>query len=113
MYLLRAEAYAEMNQLAEAAADLNAVRAARIAGYTPVTFSTKEEAIDAIMNERFKELPFEGFRYYDLKRRGLDIIRLASDVQSPSWQNLPSSDYRFTLPIPQDAIDANPNTVTC
>lgn len=111
MYLIRAEAYAESNQLGLAAADLNALRAARIAGYTPVAFASREEAIDAILSERFKELSFEGFRYYDLKRRGLSIARFASDVQSPSWQTLGADDYRFTLPIPQDAIDANPNTV--
>lgn len=111
MYLIRAEAYAEQNKLAESAADINAVRAARITGYTNVTFSTKDEAITAVINERYKELCFEGFRFFDLKRRGLPINRLINDVQSTSWQNLAAGDYHFALPIPQDEILANPNAV--
>lgn len=110
MYLLRAEAYAENNQLSQAATDLNALRAARITGYTAVSFATAAEAVSAILNERTKELCYEGFRFYDLKRKGLPINRLAVDVQSTAWQNLAAGDYRFTLPIPQDAINANPNT---
>ena len=110
MYLIRAEANAENNQLGLAANDINALRAARITGYVNVTFATKTDAINAVMNERTKELCFEGFRFYDLKRRSLPVNRLAADVQSTTWQNLAANDYRFTLPIPQDAIDANPNT---
>jgi hypothetical protein len=111
MYLLRAEANAEANQLAQAAADINKVRAARIAGYTNVSFATKDEAIAAVVNERFKELCFEGFRFFDLKRRGLAITRNASDVGSVNWQTLPANDYHFALPLPTDEILANPNAV--
>jgi len=111
LYLLRAEAYAHNNQTTLAANDVNAVRAARITGYVPVTFASQAEAETAVLNERMKELCFEGFRYYDLKRNSLPINRLAADVQSSQWQNLASNDYRFTLPIPQDALDSNPNTV--
>ncbi len=111
MYLIRAEANAENNMLAQAAADVNAVRAARIIGYTNVTFSSSAEAVDAVLNERFKELCFEGFRFFDLKRKGLAVNRFASDVQSTNWQNLPANDYHFALPIPQDEILANPNAL--
>ncbi len=111
MLLIRAEAHAENNNLAGAAADINSLRTARITGYTPVSFATKTEAIDAILAERTKELCYEGFRFYDLKRRGLPVDRLAVDVQSAAWQMLPSDNYRFTFPVPQDAIDSNPNTV--
>ena len=111
MYLIRAEANAENNMLPQAAADINAVRAARIIGYTNVTFSSSAEAVDAVLNERFKELCFEGFRFFDLKRKGLPVTRFASDIQSVNWQNLPVNDYHFALPIPQDEILANPNAV--
>ena len=109
MYLNRAEARAENNDLVGASSDINILRAARIAGNVPVTFSTKEIAIVQILNERFKELCFEGFRFFDLKRKGLAVNRLASDVASPTWQNLPAGNFRFALPIPQDEIFANPN----
>ena len=111
MYLIRAEAYAESNQLMLAAADLNAVRAARISGYVPVSFASKDEAVAAIINERFKELCFEGFRFFDLKRKSLGINRDASDVQSVNWQNLSANDFHFALPLPSDELDANPNAV--
>ena len=111
MYLTRAEANAQNNLLPQAAADLNAVRAARIDGYVNESFSTKADAVNAILNERFKELCFEGFRFFDLKRNGLAVNRFAEDVQSVNWQNLPANDYHFALPIPQDEIFANPNAV--
>lgn len=110
MYLTRAEAYAQSNQLTQAAADLDAVRAARISGYTTGTFSSKDDAVNQILNERYKELCFEGFRFFDLKRNGLGVSRAASDVQSTNWQSLPANDYHFALPIPQPEIDANPNS---
>lgn len=109
MYLVRAEARAESNDLAGAAADINALRAARITGYTPVTYTDKNVAVSDILNERFKELCFEGFRFFDLKRKGLAVNRLLSDVTSPVWQTLPAGNFRFALPIPQDEIFANPN----
>ena len=109
MFLNRAEARAENNDLVGASSDINIIRGARIGGYVPVTFSTKEIAIAEILNERFKELCFEGFRFFDLKRKGLGVNRLASDVSSATWLSLPVGNYRFALPIPQDEIFANPN----
>ena len=107
MYLIRAEARAELNDLAGAAADINTLRTARITGYTNITYTDKAAAIDDILLERFKELAFEGFRFYDLKRRGLGLQRNASDVDSPLWQTLAAGNYRFVYPIPQQELLAN------
>lgn len=109
MYLIRAEAKAELNDLAGAVADINTLRAARIAGYTPITYADKATAVADIMLERFRELAFEGFRFFDLKRKGLGLQRNASDVDSPLWQTLAASDKRFVYPIPADELLANPN----
>jgi len=109
MYLIRAEARAELNDLAGASADINTLRTARIAGYTPITYADKGTAVADIIQERFKELCFEGFRFFDLKRKGLPLQRSASDVDSPVWQNLAAGDKRFVYPIPADEILANPN----
>lgn len=111
MYLVRAEAQAENNQLVAAADDINALRDARIENYVPVTFASKDQAINEILTERYKELAYEGFRFFDLKRRGLAVSRLSRDVQSSTWQNLPANDFHFSLPIPQDEIFSNPNMV--
>lgn len=111
LYLLRAEAYAETNQLVLAAADINALRTNRISGYTNISFNSKDEAITAILNERYKELPYEAIRFFDLKRRSLGISRNSTDVQSSIWQQMAANSHLFAMPIPQDEIFANPNTV--
>ncbi len=109
MYLIRAEAYAEQNNLTGATADINALRTARITGYAPIiTYATKDAAITDILLERFKELAYEGHRFWDLKRRGLPVARLASDAPTVNATTLPANDYRFLLPIPNSEIQANP-----
>jgi starch-binding outer membrane protein, SusD/RagB family len=111
MYLIRAEAYAEKEQLGNAATNINALRAARIAGYTDVAFASKDIAISQILTERYKELCFEGFRFFDLKRRNLPIDRNLSDSRSTSWQNLAANSTLFALPIPATEFSGNPNMV--
>lgn len=108
MYLIRAEAKAETGDLAGAANDLNALRAVRINGYTAQTFATKADLIDAIMTERYKELAYEGHRFWDLKRRNLPVSRLAADAPNAAAQTLAAGNYRFLLPIPDPEIKANP-----
>ena len=110
MYLIRAEARAEST--GDAAADINALRAARITGYTPVTFGDKTALIDAIYNERFKELAFEGHRFFDLKRRNLPVQRLAADAVNASGAvTLNPSQAQYNFPIPALEISVNKNTV--
>ena len=112
MYLVRAEAYAKRSNpdLAAGTADLNTLRASRITGYTDENFATATGLVDAILQERFKELAFEGFRLFDLKRNNLPVERLAADA-SPAWQTLPASSNLFVFPIPRTEINANPNMV--
>lgn len=111
MYLIRAEAYAKQAtpNIALGSADLNTLRTNRITGYTNATFATASDLANAVNDERFKELCFEGFRNIDLKRNNLPVQRDASDVQSAAWQTLPAGNFRFVLPIPQDEILSNPN----
>lgn len=111
MYLIRAEAKAELNDLQGAAEDYNLLRQKRIREYVAEEFLSKEDAISMIYDERARELCFEGFRFFDHVRRGLSINRPLADVQSVAWQNLPADDYRMLFPIPQTSILANPNMV--
>lgn len=112
MYLIRAEAYARKASpnLTAGAADLNFLRANRIPSYTDQTFTSADALADAVMEERFKELAFEGFRFFDLKRNSLPVERLASDANE-AWQTLPANSFRFTLPIPASSLLVNPNMV--
>lgn len=109
MYLIRAEARAESNDLPGATADINALRTARIAGYTAMAnYATKDAAITDIMLERYRELAFEGHRMWDLRRKGLPVQRLPSDAPNAASVTLPGGNFRFVLPIPDAEIKANP-----
>lgn len=113
MYLIRAEANAKSStpNLVAAAADLNLLRSQRIASYVNATFGTATILNDAIIEERYKELCFEGFRFLDLKRNNLPVQRDLTDVTSLAWQTLVTGNYKFVLPIPQYEILANPNMI--
>jgi len=110
MYLIRAEARAETT--GDAAGDLNALRASRITGYTATTFGSKTDLIDAIYTERFKELAFEGHRFFDLKRRNMPVQRLAEDAVNASGAiTLNATQAQYSFPIPALEISVNKNTV--
>lgn len=66
-YLNLAEAYAMQGDAANASDWLNQLRAMRIEGYEPRTYSLSE-IIEEVRNERRKELCFEGHRWFDLRR---------------------------------------------
>jgi hypothetical protein len=68
LWLIRAEARAQRNDLAGAVSDLNAVRAR--AGVAPTEAATRANLLLAIENERRLEFAFEGHRWYDLVRTG-------------------------------------------
>ncbi|TDX00968.1 RagB/SusD family nutrient uptake outer membrane protein [Dinghuibacter silviterrae] len=109
-YLIRAEAYAQSDNLSAGAADLNILRAQRITGYQPVTFSNKANLLAAIFQERYKELCYEGHRLYDLKREGANVQRATIDLP-PGVTNgtLTSSSMYYYIPIPLTEVNANPH----
>ncbi|RBQ03442.1 RagB/SusD family nutrient uptake outer membrane protein [Pedobacter miscanthi] len=110
MYLIKAEAEAEST--GDAAGDLNALRAARINGYTDAAFADKATLITAILDERYKELAFEGHRFFDLKRRNLPVERLAADAVNASGAvTLPVTRAQYAFPLPALEISVNKNTV--
>ncbi|WP_231490476.1 RagB/SusD family nutrient uptake outer membrane protein [Pedobacter sp. Leaf170] len=110
MYLIKAEAEAEST--GDAAGDLNALRNARVNNYVSATFADKATLINAIIEERFKELAFEGHRFYDLKRRNLPVVRLAADAVNASGAvTLPVTQAQYSLPLPALEISVNKNTV--
>lgn len=113
MYLIRAEAYAKRAtpSVALGLADLNTLRAQRFTGAPPaLAVTTPAELVAATLQERFLELCFEGFRFFDLKRNNLPVQRLGSDANA-AWQTLNTGNFRFVYPIPREETDANPNMV--
>lgn len=105
MYLIRAEANARKGGVNEvtALADLNTLRAARIAGFVP-GIETGTALIDAIALERRKELICEGHRWFDLKRTTKTINRTSCTV----FCTLNAANRAWAWPIPIGEINANP-----
>lgn len=100
LLLNRAEAYYRRNSAGDEAlalADLNSVITNR--GLTAVVL-TGTDLLNEILRQRAIEYAFEGFRWFDLKRTGQDIVK------SPS--TLPFNDTRILPAIPQREIDGNP-----
>lgn len=112
MYLVRAEAYAQKNNLDLGGADLNTLRSARIDGYTSVNFADKTAMLNAILLERYKELPFEGHRFFDLRRNGLSITREPMDATNALGAiTLSPAQKEYVYPIPNAEIRANSNVI--
>ena len=105
---MRAEAYARQGNLSAAFTDYKKLRDARNAGASS-SFVSQSAALDAIFEERGRELAYEGFRLSDIKRFGKTIARDAKDSR-PGYTKLSLTDiYKYTLPIPQVERFANPN----
>jgi len=112
LYLNRAEAMATPGSpvFDETAArnDLIRIKQNRYSNYV-----VSQQAFDlalsgtALFNEIIKqrrvELAFEGHRFFDLKRRGVDIVKTAP------YTTLPYNDFKILANIPTREIDANPN----
>ncbi|WP_411767400.1 RagB/SusD family nutrient uptake outer membrane protein [Winogradskyella sp. A3E31] len=114
MLLIAAEARAAQNNLVGAANLIKQLRDARFgsAQMLPV-YGSQAEAFAGVLDERRIELSFEGHRYKDLKRlgaaanKGIDRDPIDCGVNSAPC-TLPSTDFRFTLPIPVIEINGNP-----
>lgn len=100
--LNRAEAEAELNQTSAALADVNEIRTKR--GLEPIEL-TGGELLKEVLLQRRLELCQEGHRFFDLKRRGLDISK-------PEGRTLvPFEDFRVVARISDTQMDANPSLV--
>ncbi|MDW7694101.1 RagB/SusD family nutrient uptake outer membrane protein [Flammeovirgaceae bacterium SG7u.111] len=99
MYLIRAEARAQKNNLNSARSDLNIIR--QRSGVDPTDTNTKNLLLLEIERERQVELGFEGHRWYDLKRTGRvnEVMR----AFTPNW-----SDKNLLWPVPLREIQNNP-----
>ena len=102
MYLIAAEASLPGNE-ADALTYVNYITSRRSA---PAIASTGATLLEDILTERRRELAFEGDRYLDLMRLKRDVVR--STNYPASARNIPYSNFRRILPIPQTELDANP-----
>lgn len=119
MYLIKAEARVAAGDLIGAATAIDMLRDNRFNTNqaTPV-YGSATAAWQAILTERRIEFAFEGYRFIDLKRLGAvagvaldrdpaDYSSSSSNYPAANPANLPINSYKWTLPIPQDELNAN------
>jgi starch-binding outer membrane protein, SusD/RagB family len=108
LYLIRAECSARAGQTTNALNDLDSLLTHRwkTGTFTPYPITSAAEALDTILVERRKELPFRGLRWSDLRRLNQDgwNITLTRNLDSVIYTLLPSDSNLYTLPIPPDVI---------
>ena len=109
--LNRAEAEVQLGKLPEALKELNDLRRKRIIGYADENISDKVTLLQAVRDERRKELYMEGFRWFDLRRYGMPAIkhRYQRELGEAILEyTLTSKDAMYTLPFPTVLLMRNP-----
>jgi starch-binding outer membrane protein, SusD/RagB family len=114
MLLIKAEAAAATNDLATVVSLIDQLRDARFGEDRPAPeIGTQQTAFRIILEERRKELAYEGFRWVDIKRLGAragiaGIARLQADCQVIGVCELPITDVKLSaVPIPLVELNAN------
>ncbi len=103
LFLIRAEALARSNgDLAAALADVNRIRTRAGLAAAPATLTNAQVQAEIVLQRRL-ELAFEGHRWFDLKRRGQDVMK--------STGNVLYGDTRTLAALPISEIQANKNLV--
>lgn len=119
LYLNRAEAYTNLylqgNQEAgqKAIDDLNTLRVNRYRIYTDLSLPAADELLQLLRAERRRELCFEGFRFFDLKRYGMPRIEhiLIGESGTATRYVLEERDPAYCVPLPDNALEHNENLV--
>lgn len=113
--LLEAEAYAFKGNIQKSADLVNMIRQrAKLPNLTADKTSSKDAMIMAVLHERRLELAMEGERWFDLCRYGkveefMNSINSRDEGRLPQKKVFDKNSYLF--PIPQTALDQNPNLV--
>lgn len=114
MLLIKAEAQARQNQPSLAQATIQTLLNNRYTSNVPtVSYGDQVDALKGVLKQRRIELAYEGFRFLDIKRfreaLNIGITRNPVDCASYNATNcsLSKNDYRWTLPIPQNELNAN------
>jgi len=106
--LNRAECLVRSGRLIEGAADLNTLLSKRYktGTFNPVTFADAGSALNAVLLERRKELPFRNLRWSDLRRLNQDAVTAVALTRTISSKvyTLKPNDVRYVLPIDRTVI---------
>lgn len=114
-YLNLAEAKVMAGSAADALNAINTLRKFRFApeDYVPLNITNGEELKTFIRNERRRELCYEGHRWFDIRRWGMDEIEhvWCVDENTTVTYKLRKNDPLFVVPIPDSALELNADLV--
>jgi hypothetical protein len=113
MKLIAAEGAARSNDLAAALQHLDDVRKARFptASYVKYTSAVQEDVLKEVLTERSQELPFNGLRWFDMRRFDKENrmgIVTRYNQQGVEIASLPVHSSKYTLQIPSVVLSFNP-----
>ncbi|MDR6337798.1 hypothetical protein HNQ91_000820 [Filimonas zeae] len=107
VYLIRAEAAAELDMTQQANEDLEVIRKRADVAATPLAL-TGTALKEAIQTERRKELAFEGNLLFDLTRHKKGVSRTDCTAQVCG---VAYTDFRLLLPLPKASVNVNPQLI--
>lgn len=117
-YMMLAESYYYLEKYSEAVDILESLRAKRFstssgsAYKVPSSRTVGNELLLFIKEERRREMCYEGLRWFDQRRWGMEsFTRDWKEDGVISTFTMAKNDPAYTLPIPFDAIELNPNLV--
>lgn len=108
MYLIKAECLAREGKVSPSMEVLNMLLVNRweTGTYTPHTAASESEALQIILNERRKELPYRMLRFTDIKRLNKEGANITmTRIINGKTYTLPPNDPRYALPIPANVIE--------
>lgn len=109
LYLTAAEAYARLDSMDQAIASLTPLMEKRLnqsALQTTLELikdMTQEELIQEILDERARELAFEGHRWFDLRRTTRPAL-----TRTYNGETFTLTPEKYTMRFPAEAVAANP-----
>ncbi|MEN8202527.1 MAG: RagB/SusD family nutrient uptake outer membrane protein [Bacteroidota bacterium] len=111
IYLNRAEAHAKLGHIPEGVADVNVIRErVNIPAWNEADFSSSEQLVDSILQERRIELAFEAHRKFDIFRNNKILDRRYPGTHEGVGPELiPPEHPRVVLYIPEDELRAQDN----
>ena len=103
MKLIKAEAYARLEQSADATAALRELVSKRNSQWVGTA------TVDEVLFQRRIELWAEGFTYHDLRRNGLGVVRTYEGTNHPTWGQIdyPAHDKTWNFQIPRSEMQNN------
>lgn len=111
-YLTAAEAAAQLGSYDDARTWLKALMQKRYTASNYAVYAAELDGMDrqqllqAIYDERARELAFEGHRWFDLRRTTMpSLVKTYGD----DTYTLSQGDARYTLNFPTEAVEANPD----